>query len=158
MSVKPIPDGYHTVTPHLTVKNASAAIEFYKKAFGAELLERHDTPGDGGVMHATLRIGNSNVMVNDEFPDWGVVGPHSIGGSAVTIHMYVDDADKSFQKAVSAGAEVEMPLQDAFWGDRYAKLKDPFGHKWSIATHIADLTSEEVEKAAAAAFSTPPQP
>jgi uncharacterized glyoxalase superfamily protein PhnB len=156
MSVSPIPEGYNSVSPHLVVKNAREAIGFYERAFGAKVADLHDAPG-GGVMHAALRIGNSTVMVNDEFPDWGVLSPASIGGSPVTIHVYVDDADAVFRRAVDAGAEQEMPLQDTFWGDRYGKLKDPYGHRWSIATRVRNLSAEEIQAAAAAAFSTPPQ-
>lgn len=150
--VQPIPEGFNTVSPHLVIHNAAEAIEFYQRAFGAEEVTRHGTPGGQGVMHAALRIGDSMIMIADEFPDWGVLGPQAIGGTAVTIHLYTEDADALYQRAVDAGAEPVMPLEDTFWGDRYGKLKDPYGHHWSIATHVKDLSSEEIEQAAAAAF------
>ena len=133
MPAKPIPEGFHTLTPHMIVKGAAEAIEFYKRAFGAEEVVR--MPGMSGmVMHSELRIGDSPVMVNDEFPDMGVRGPASLGGSPVTLHLYVDDVDAVMEKAEKAGAKVTMPAQDTFWGDRYGRLEDPFGHQWSVAT------------------------
>jgi PhnB protein len=145
MPVKPIPDGYHTLTPFLTVRDAARAIEFYKEAFGAQ--ERGVMKGpDGKVMHAELKIGDSIVMLSDEFPEMGVVSPQSIGGSAMGLHIYLDGVDAAFDRAVKAGAEVEMPVMDQFWGDRYGKLKDPFGHKWSLGTHIKDLSMDEMKK------------
>ena len=140
---KAIPDGFRTITPHIVVAGAAAAIEFYKKAFGAEVIRQMPGPG-GNVMHAEIRIGDSIVMLNDEFPDYGALGPKSIGGTATTLHIYVNDADAFMDRAVKAGAEVAMPLMDMFWGDRYGKLKDPFGHHWSVATHKEDLTDAEV--------------
>lgn len=139
---KAIPDGYYTVTPHLVVKDAGGAIEFYKKAFGAEEVFRMPGPG-GKVMHAELKIGNSHVMINDEMPDYGALGPQSIGGTPVTLHLYVNDVDSTFKRAISAGAKEEMAVADMFWGDRYGKLVDPFGHKWSVATHKEDVSPEE---------------
>jgi PhnB protein len=145
-AVKPIPEGSHTVTPHLICAGAAEAIEFYKKAFGAAELSR--VPGsDGKLMHAAIRIGDSVIMLNDEMPEWQCFGPKTLKGSPVTIHLYVEDADAFFAQAVEAGAKVTMPLDDMFWGDRYGKLEDPFGHQWSIATHIRDVTPEEMEKA-----------
>jgi uncharacterized glyoxalase superfamily protein PhnB len=145
MSVKPIPDGYHSITPALTVRDAARAIEFYKQAFAA--VERGVMHGpDGKVMHAELMIGDSIVMLSDEFPQYGVLSPQSIGGSAVSLHIYLDGVDAAFDRAVKAGAEVEMPVMDQFWGDRYGKLKDPFGHKWSIATHTKDLSMDEMKR------------
>jgi PhnB protein len=145
MPVKPIPDGYHTLTPFLTVRDAARAIEFYKQAFGA--VERGVMKGpDGKVMHAELMIGDSIIMLSDEFPEYGAVSPLSIGGSGLGLHIYVDGVDAAFDRAVKAGAQVEMPVMDQFWGDRYGKLKDPFGHKWSIATHTKDLSAEEMKK------------
>src|SRR5258708_5146533 len=129
--VKKIPDGMHTLTPHLTVKNAAKAIDFYKQAFGAMELGRHPMP-DGRLMHAMLKIGDSLLMLNDEFPEMGGCGG-PVGLSPVTIHIQVEDADACFNKAVGAGATVKMPPMDMFWGDRYAKVTDPFGHEWSIA-------------------------
>ena len=139
---KAIPDGYYTVTPHLVVKDAGGAIEFYKKAFGAEEVFRMPGPG-GKVMHAELKIGNSHVMINDEMPSFGALGPQSIGGTPVTLHLYVNDVDSTFKRAISAGAKEEMAVADMFWGDRYGKLVDPFGHKWSVATHKEDVSPEE---------------
>jgi PhnB protein len=145
MSVKPIPEGYHTLTPYLTVRDAARAIEFYKQAFGAK--ERGVMKGpDGKVMHAELSIGDSIVMLSDEFPHAGAVSPQSIGGSASGLHIYVEDVNSAFDRAVKSGATVEMPVADMFWGDRYGKLKDPFGHNWSIATHTADLSGEEMDR------------
>jgi PhnB protein len=145
MSVKPIPDGYHTLTPFLTVRDAERAIEFYKNAFGAESRGVMKGP-DGKVMHAEIKIGDSVVMLSDEFPDFGSVSPQGLGGSPMGLHIYVDDVDTSFDRAVKAGAQVEMPVMDQFWGDRYGRLKDPFGHKWSIATHKKDLSMDEMKK------------
>lgn len=143
---KPIPEGMHTVTPHLVCAGAADAIEFYKKAFGATELSR--IPGsDGKVMHASIRIGDSVIMLNDEMPEWGTFGPKSLKGSSVTIHLYVEDADSAFDKAVRAGAKVTIPVADMFWGDRYGKVEDPFGHQWSIGTHTRDVTPEEMQKA-----------
>jgi PhnB protein len=145
MSVKPVPDGYHTLTPFLTVRDAVRAIEFYKAAFGAK--ERGVMKGpDGKVMHAELMIGDSIIMLSDEFPDFGSVSPQAIGGSSIGLHIYLDNVDAAFDQAVKAGAQVEMPVMDQFWGDRYGKLKDPFGHKWSIGTHVKDLSMDEMKK------------
>jgi PhnB protein len=150
--LKPIPDGFHTLTPHLVVKGASQAIEFYKKAFGAEEISRAAGPDGKSLMHADLRIGDSRLFLVDEFPEMDCRGPQSIGGTPVTIHMYVEDVDAAFNKAVAAGAQVRMPLADMFWGDRYGVLADPFGHAWSLATHKEDLTPEEIDRRAQAAF------
>jgi PhnB protein len=145
MSAKPVPDGYHTLTPFLTVRDAVKAIEFYKQAFGAE--ERGIMKGpDGKVMHAELKIGDSIIMLSDEFPAFNCLSPQAIGGSSIGLHIYLDGVDAAFDRAVKAGAEVEMPVMDQFWGDRYGKLKDPFGHKWSIATHTKDLSMDEMKK------------
>lgn len=144
--VAPIPAGFASVTPSMVVAGASDAIEFYKQAFGAVEIDRAPSP-DGKIMHATIRIGNSNIMVNDEFEDWQVFGPKKFGGSAVTIHLYVEDADATFAQAVAAGATVTMPISDAFWGDRYGQVQDPFGHNWSIATHLRDVTEAELAAA-----------
>jgi PhnB protein len=151
-NVKPIPEGYHTITPHLIVKNGAQAIEFYKKAFGAEELFRMNTP-DGNVGHAQLKIGDSLFMLADEFPQMGALSPESIGGSPVSMYVYVEDVDTVFNQAVSAGATVVNPVMDMFYGDRWGHLKDPFGHFWSIATHKKDLTPDELKKAAEIAFS-----
>lgn len=146
--VSPIPDGFHTITPSIIVKDPNAAIELYKKAFGAEEVMCLRTP-DGGVMHAELKIGDSVFMLGGEWPDQGMKAPaegHTSGG----IHLYVADADKAFKRAVDAGCEVVMPPSDMFWGDRYAKVKDPSGHQWGLATHIEDIAPEECARRAAA--------
>jgi len=135
------------------VKGAGKAIEFYKKAFGAEEIGRVPGPDGKSLMHADLRIGDSYVFLVDEFPEMGCRGPESIGGTPVTIHMYVEDVDAAFAKAVAAGAQVKMPLSDMFWGDRYGVLADPFGHAWSIATHQEDVTPGEIGKRAQTACS-----
>jgi uncharacterized glyoxalase superfamily protein PhnB len=146
MNVKPIPEGMHSVTPHLVCAGAAEAIEFYKKAFGA--VEGARLPGpDGKLMHAMIRIGDSAVMLVDEMPQWGALGPKSLKGSPVTIHLYVEDVDAVVKRAVSLGAKVTMPVDDMFWGDRYGKLEDPFGHHWSIGTHKREVTSEEMQQA-----------
>lgn len=141
--VDPVPEGYSTITPHLVIDGAADAIEFYVKAFGAEEISRMPGP-DGRLMHAEIRIVDSRVMLVDTFPQWGSKSPRVLGGSPVTIHIYVDDADALFTRAVAAGARVVLPIADMFWGDRYGKLEDPFGHKWSIASRIENLTAEEI--------------
>ena len=143
--VKAVPPGFHTLTPHLVVRNAEQALEFYKNAFGAEVLHVAHMP-DGKVMHASLRIGDSMLMLNDEFPDYGTLSPLSTGGSAVTIHIYTENVDAAFNRAVSAGTQVKMPLADQFWGDRYGVVADPFGHKWSLGAHIKDMSPEEMQR------------
>jgi uncharacterized glyoxalase superfamily protein PhnB len=144
--VKPVPEGMHSVTPHLICAGAADAIEFYKKAFGA--VEEARLPGPGGrIMHAMIRIGDSAVMLVDEMPEWGALGPKSLKGSPVTVHLYVENADATVERAVKAGAKVTMPLADQFWGDRYGKLVDPFGHHWSVATHVRDVSMEEAQQA-----------
>ncbi len=146
MAVKAIPEGYHTLTPSITVRDAARAIEFYKKAFGA--VEKGVMKGpDGKVMHAELRIGDSLFMLADEFPEFGSLSPQSVGGSGSGLHIYVEDVDSAFDRAIGAGGVVEMPVADMFWGDRFGKLVDPFGHKWSIATHTRDMSMEEIEEA-----------
>jgi len=142
-TVQPIPEGMHTVTPHLVCSDAAKAIEFYKKAFGAVETARIPTP-DGKIMHAAVKIGDSTVMLVDEFPQWGSLGPNALKGSPVTLHIYVKDVDASFAKAVDAGATVKLPLADMFWGDRYGQVTDPFGHIWSMATHMRDMTPEQM--------------
>ena len=146
--VKPIPDGFHSLSPHLTVADAAAAIEFYKKAFGATEMGRMPAPDGKRVMHAMLRIGDSSLMLNDEFPEWS--GKAALNPSAarpVTIHLYVEDCDAVYKRAVAAGATATMPPADMFWGDRYGRLTDPFGHIWSIATHKKDMTPAEMAEA-----------
>lgn len=152
MSVKPIPEGFHTLTPHIILKNASEAIEFYKKAFGAEEVFRMPTP-DGKIGHAELKIGDSMLMLCDEYPEMGCLSPQTIGNTPVTLSLYVENADDVFNTAIAAGATVKMPLADQFWGDRYGQVADPYGHCWSICTHIKDMTPEEIAKASAEAFS-----
>jgi PhnB protein len=148
-AVSYIPDGYHTVTPHLAVRNAAKALEFYAKAFGAEELFR--MPGPGGViMHAEVRIGDSNIMLGEEDPQRGATSPQTIGGSPVGLLIYVKDVDASFARAEKAGCTVQMPPTDMFWGDRYGKLVDPFGHHWSLATHKEDVSPEDMAKRMAA--------
>ena len=144
-AVKPIPDGMHSLTPHLICAGATDAIDFYKKAFNAVELSRLPGP-NGKLMHAMLMIGDSALMLNDEFPEWGGFGPKSLKGSSVTMHLYVNDADAAFAQAIAVGAKVTMPIADMFWGDRYGMLEDPFGHKWSIATHQRDLTHQEIQE------------
>jgi PhnB protein len=143
---KPIPDGMHSVTPHLICAGAAEAIEFYKKAFNATETSRLPGPS-GKLMHASIRIGNSAVMLVDEAPEWGMLGPKALKGSPVHIHLYVDDADAFTAQAVAAGARVTMPVADMFWGDRYGQIEDPFGHRWSVATHVRDVTSAQMKEA-----------
>lgn len=146
--VKAIPDGFHALSPHLTVADAAAAIAFYKQAFGATELGRMPAPDGKRLMHAMIRMGDSIMMLNDEFPEWGGKGgPLKIGGTAVTLHLYVDDCDRVYERAIAAGATPVMPPDDMFWGDRYARLTDPFGHSWSVATHQKDMTPAEMEEA-----------
>jgi PhnB protein len=145
MAVKRVPDGFHRVTPHLVVRNAAAMVDFYKKAFGA--VEKRRAPGPDGksILHAELQIGDSIVFLNDEFPEMGAVSPLQAKSTPVTLHLYVQDADKQFQQALAAGAEVVMPIGDQFWGDRYGIVKDPSGHQWSIGSHTEDLTPAQMQ-------------
>jgi PhnB protein len=149
--VKPIPDGYHSVTPYLIVSGANAAIEFYKKAFGAKEAMRLAGP-DGKVGHAEIRIGDSVVMLADEHPEMGAKSPQTIGGSPVSILLYVEDVDAIVRQAVAAGAKIQRPIEDKFYGDRMGTLDDPFGHIWHVATHTEDVTQEEMKKRSAALF------
>jgi uncharacterized glyoxalase superfamily protein PhnB len=152
----PIPDGHRTITPHLVIQGASDAIEFYKQAFGATELSRMPFPSPDGtpkIGHAELQIGDSRLFLADAFPEFGSKPPGE--SSPVSIHLYVTDADATFAQAVAAGAKVAMPLADMFWGDRFGKLVDPFGHHWSIGEHLEDLTPAEMEKRMALAFSGP---
>lgn len=148
-STNPVPEGMHTVTPHLVCAGAAEAIEFYKKAFGAEELNRLPGP-DGKLMHAAIRIGDSTVMLVDENPEWGSISPVTLKGSPVTLHLYVADVDAAWERALAAGAIGTMAPADMFWGDRFAALSDPFGHSWSLATHVRDVTDEEMMQAARA--------
>jgi PhnB protein len=151
MAVKPVPDGYHTVTPYLAVDDAAAAIEYYKKAFGAKERERMDGP-DGKIGHAELEIGDSLVMLSDPFPQGSTRPPSELGGTSASVFLYVDDVDSVVQKAVDSGASVTMEVADQFWGDRFGTVTDPFGHVWSIATHIEDVPPEEMAERAKAAM------
>jgi PhnB protein len=152
-TVKKIPQGHHTATPYLVTANADQAIEFYKKAFGASELSRLPFP-DGRVMHAEIMIGNSPIMLSDECPDWGALSPLTRGGTTVSIVLYVEDVDAVVNRAIAAGAKAMMPVTDQFWGDRMGTVIDPFGHKWSIATHIEDVSPEEMRTRAKALFCT----
>lgn len=146
--IQRIPDGFNTVTPHLIVDGAAKAIDFYRAAFGAEEVIRMPMPGNPSqLMHAQIRIGNSMLMLADVFAGCSK-GPDGSGMTPVTIHLYVEDADAAFAQALAAGAKAEMPLEDTFWGDRYGQLTDPFGHRWSIATHVHDYTPEQMAKGA----------
>ena len=154
--VKAIPEGMHTVTPHLLCAGAAEAIEFYKKAFNAT--EKSRLPGPNGkLLHAAIQIGDSTIMLADEMPDWGAVGPKALKGSPVVIHLYVADADAFAARAVGAGAKMTMPVTEMFWGDRYGQFEDPFGHRWSVATHVRDMSPAEVQEAMQKAMCTPQQ-
>lgn len=143
---KPIPEGMRSLTPHLVCADAIQAIEFYKQAFGAVEAMKLLAP-NGQLVHAGLRIGDSMLMLAEECPEWGSLGPKSLKGSPVVIHLMVPDVDATVAQAVTAGATVTMPVADMFWGDRYGQLLDPFGHRWSIATHLRDLSPEELHEA-----------
>jgi PhnB protein len=145
MAVNPIPEGYHSVTPYLVVNDGAGAIEFYKRAFGATELMRMGGPG-GKVGHAEIRIGNSPVMLADEFLEMGARGPRSLGGSPVSLLLYVEDVDAQFRQAIAAGAKEIRPVADQFYGDRSGVLEDPFGHVWSLATHKEDVSHEEMQR------------
>jgi PhnB protein len=142
---KPIPEGYHSATPYLTVNDAARAIDFYKRAFNATEIVRMDG-APGKIAHAELQIGDSKLMLSDEMPGGSCRSPQSVGGTTAGVFLYVQDVDSVFQQAVSAGAKAEMPPSDMFWGDRFGKLMDPFGHSWSLATHIEDVAPEEMAK------------
>jgi PhnB protein len=151
MATQPIPEGYHTVTPYLAVEDATEAIEYYTKAFGAKERVRMETP-DGKVGHAELEIGDSLVMLSDPFPQASTKPPNELGGTSVSVFMYVEDVDAVVKQAVDAGAMVTMEVADQFWGDRFGSVKDPFGHLWSIATHVEDVPPEEMAERAKAAM------
>jgi uncharacterized glyoxalase superfamily protein PhnB len=147
--VSPVPDGFSTLTPHITVNDGSAAIDFYKRAFGAEEVMRMPGLDGKAVMHAELQIGSSRLMLNEEMPggdEGGPKAPSSLKGTVLSLHLYVDDVDAAFKRAVDAGAKPVMPPMDMFWGDRYGAVTDPFGHRWSIATHTRDLTPDQIQK------------
>ena len=149
MKAKPIPEGYHTVTPYLIVRDAARAMDFYKRAFSATELVRMPGPG-GKIMHAEIKIGDSPIMFADECPEMKALGPQTIGGSPIFIILYVEDVDSLFAQATAAGATVERPLENQFYGDRSATLIDPFGHRWTISTHIEDVSPEEMNRRMAA--------
>ena len=148
---KPIPDGFNTITPSLIVSDGAKAIEFYKKAFGAQETEKFMSPDGKGVMHAQLKIGNSMVMLGSEHPP-ECLSPKSRGGSSVSLYLYVENADAAFDRAVKAGCKVKMPMEDQFWGDRFGSVEDPFGHQWAFATHKQDLTKDQIAEKAKAFF------
>jgi PhnB protein len=149
--VKAVPEGTHTITAHLIMREAPKAIEFYQKAFGAQVLGVHKSP-DGKVLHATLKIGDSQLMLSDEFPGMSNPSPQALGGSPVVLNIYVEDVDTLFKNAVDAGAKVTMPLANQFWGDRYGQIVDPFGHTWALGSHVEDVGPEEMERRATAMF------
>ena len=151
---KPVPDGYHTLTPSFTFKDSKKAIEFYKKAFGAEVIDLFPRPNGEGIMHATMKIGNSIFMMGDEMPGNADCGSsaETIGKSPISLYLYVSNIDSVFEQVVAVGGKVTMPVADMFWGDRTGMIKDPFGYSWAIATHTQDLTNDQVRKGAEAFF------
>ena len=150
-TVKAIPNGMHTITPHIIVRDAARAVEWYKEALGAEERSRVPLPG-GKLMSVELWFGDSTVMVADEFPEMGVLSPQTVGGTSTVLHLYTEDVEIFWKRAVDAGAVVLRPLQDQFWGDRHGQLTDPFGHRWGLAQHLRDVPPEDVARAAATAF------
>jgi PhnB protein len=156
MMTKPVPDGYHTITPHIIVSDGAKAIEFYKQAFGAQEIHKHLGPDGKSLMHGLLKIGDSLLMLAGEFPPM-CLSPKARGGTSVTMHVYVENADALFERATKAGATVKMPIADQFWGDRYGVLEDPFGHSWAVATHKHDFTPEQLAEAAKKAFANMPK-
>ncbi len=149
--VTPIPPGYHTVTPYLTIKNAAEALEFYKAAFNAKEVMRM-AESNGKVGHAEIQIGDSRIMISDEYPEWGALAPQTVGGSSTSLMLYVEDVDRLFAQAIQAGGKELMAVSDQFYGDRCGKLEDPFGHKWMIATHVEEVPPDELNERAKAAF------
>ena len=145
---KPIPQGFHSITTQLTVQNGAQAIDFYKRAFGAEELMRMQSPDGKSIVHAELRIGDSNFFLCDEVPGNNCRAPQSLGGSTSSLYVYVNDVDAAFARALAAGAQARMPVREMFWGDRNCKIADPFGHEWSLATHVEDVRPEEVRRRA----------
>ena len=148
MATQTTPAGYHTVTPYLIVDNAAKALEFYQKALNAKEIYRLPTPGDKSgkkIAHAEIRIGDSQLMLSDEYPDMDALGPKSLGGTPASFLIYVDDVDKAFEQAVNAGGKAVQPVEDQFWGDRMGTLTDPFGHQWSLATHVEDVPEAEMQ-------------
>jgi PhnB protein len=154
MPTKAIPDGYHSVTPYLVMRDAARAIDFYKRALGATETFRFNTP-DGKLGHAEIKVGDSVIMLADEMLDSGYRGPQTLGGTAVSLMVYVEDVDSQFKRAIDAGAKIKQPVKDQFYGDRSGTLEDPFGHVWTIATHIEDVSEEELAKRAAATHKKP---
>jgi PhnB protein len=152
MAVQPIPEGYHSITPYLVIKGASTAIDFYKKAFGAEEIFRMEDPVTKKIGHAELKIGDSHIMLADEYPDMGYRSPQTLGGPGVSLLLYVRDCDAVVKKAIDAGAKLERPIQDQFYGDRSGTLQDPFGHVWTVATHIEDVPPQEMMERSKKAF------
>jgi uncharacterized glyoxalase superfamily protein PhnB len=147
---KPVPEGFHTVTPHLVVRGAAEALAFYRKAFGAIETFRLGGEDGGSVMHAEMRIGSSIVFLTDEHPEMGSQSPQALGGTPVTLHLFVEDVDAAFKRAIDAGAKSVMEPADMFWGDRYGRVMDPYGHSWSLATHLHEVSYEEMKSALAA--------
>lgn len=154
MSINPIPDGCNSVNTYLIVKDGQAAIDFYQKAFGATVGCILPMPGGQGIMHAEVRIGNSTVMLGEENPQWGSKSPETLGGSPVSMHIYLPDVDAAFQKAIDAGCTEVSPVKDMFWGDRCGKVADPFGYQWGLATHIEEVTEDEMQKRAVEWFAS----
>lgn len=151
--VKPIPEKYNTVTPYLTIRRAGDAIDWYVKAFGAEEVSRVPmSEEDPRLMHGEIRIGDSIIMMSEEFPEWGSRGAETVGGSPVSLLIYSDDVDSLWKRAIGAGAKIKMELADQFWGDRFGSLEDPFGHQWSVAQHVEDVSPEEMGRRREAAF------
>ena len=151
MATKPIPDGYHTVSPYLAVEDAARAIDYYTRAFGAKEVVRMDAPG-GTIGHAELAVGDSRIMLSDPFPQGSTRPPKELGGTSASVFMYVEDVDAVVKRAVDAGATVTMEVADQFWGDRFGTITDPFGHVWSIATHVEDVPADEMAERAKAAM------
>lgn len=154
MSVSPVPAGFHTVNSYIVVPDSEKAMEFYGKAFGAQSIMRMPGPGGHGTMHAEIRIGDSSLMLTDENPQWNKRSALTLGGSPISMMLYVDDADASFKRAVEAGCEATFPVSDMFWGDRFGQVKDPYGVEWSIATHVEDVEPEECARRAEAWFAS----
>ena len=154
MPVRSIPEGYHSITPYLIISEAARAIHWYKTAFGAEEILRMDDPNGSKVTHAELKIGDSHIMLADEYPAMGYRSPKTLGGAGISLLLYVKDVDKVVKHAVEAGAKLERPVQDQFYGDRTGTIQDPFGHVWSIATHIEDVSPEEMQERSKKAFQT----
>ncbi len=149
-AVAPVPEGYHTVTPALTIRGAGKAIEFYKKAFGAQVLDRVDGPDGKSVMHAALQIGDSRIFLGDEMPGMACRSPETLGGTTSSIYLYVKDADSVVKRAIDAGATLKKPVENMFWGDRFGSVADPFGYVWDVATRVEEVSPEELRKRAAA--------